>query len=207
MLRMICKFYILFSRVLTSRGRIVILTSSAMNNFINRICSEQSDSSKAYRKDAVEGNSVEKTNKKIGENGLDCGLINNTVTENLSELTDDKDKVDITDDKCESMRTNKIAVSHEAFPALDSSEKISNKKATDIVQDSDDSSHNLIINLSGSSDKTESEVIKTDHVYGTEPKRPENETKINGLIFLESNYVKLGETHAYICVLEKSAVT
>ena len=204
--------YVLFSRVLIPRGRIVILTSSAMNNFKRKMtCSvEQSASSKRFGKKEVggfdtmhnsSGSVIEKTNNKVGESGHDCGLIENTATEIVCELANIKN-----DDKreCESMQTKEDTINYEALLAEDSSGKMEDKKAIDRVEVSD-------VGKKLSDARTEAEMLNTDHVCRSESENKsremENRSEINCLRFLESHYVKLGETHAYICVLEKSAVT
>ena len=163
-----------------------------MNNFIKRItCSKQIDS---LNENVEVNNSVdeiynlcdtvsENTNNEIGK---DNGVTDNTFSEVLSEIPD-QEKEDLR-------------------------KKMEDKKTRDTGKDSDDEikipndDHKKIPDT-----KTETEMI-TGHVCTTETdsERTSNreiKSEINRLVFLESHYVKLGETHAYICVLEKSAVT
>ena len=159
-----------------------------MNNFIKRITCSKIDS---LNEDVEVNNSVdeiysscetvsENTNDEMHKNGNDSGLIDYTSTEVLGEIPDNEKE--------------------------DSSMKMEDKKTRDTGEESHDETKIP-------DTRTERQII-TDQVCRTELDNDkakicnqESRSEINRLVFLESHYFKLGETHAYICVLERSAVT
>ena len=212
-------------RVLTPSGRLVILTSSAMKNFITKItcCAEQTKHSKGFGKDKIEGNNsdtidfsseldneVESKSNQISKNEMDatyCDLIDETVSENANEMTDSKQE-------CENIqRPNEIASNHETL-RVENSSQINDRKLKNTEQNSDSCLYTGL-KLPRHSSRTEDEMLEKDHVCRAQlddknteiPNNVKNAYETNSLVLLESHYVKLGETHAYICVLERSAVT
>ena len=203
-----------------------------MKNFITKItcCAEQTKTSKGFGKDKVEGNSsdtidssieldneVESKSNQISENGMDatyCDLIDETVSENADEMTHSKNE--ITDSKQERkniQRPNEIASNHETL-YVENSSQINDRKLKNREQNSD-SCLCTGLKLSGHSSRTEDEMIEKDHVCRAQlddknteiPNNVKNAYETKSLVLLETHYIKLGETHAYICVLERSAVT